>query len=159
MFLNDATVIELDDIGKKNPNVETLKDLAGAHNWLKGVYNSKPNNLDYDTAIKISESIDEMSVNILPDSIVSDAIDATHESLIHYIFVAWSKELGVVLSPDMIFYTIISEIKNFMIKNPKIFQTDGSNVNLKSLIVNSIFLFSLINSAIVVALSWSKSLK
>jgi hypothetical protein len=103
------------NVGKKDPSTKKMPELIGPHHWLISMINAKTESNQYkpfDTTI-IAES-----VRIFPDSIISDKIDATHCGLIQYIYHAWAKELGIVLKPDVFFYTIISEIKNWIINNP-----------------------------------------
>lgn len=56
----------------------------------------------------------------------------THSGLIYYLHYCWAKELGCVLRPDMIFYTILSEINREMIDFPdeynRILKEKKSNV-------------------------------
>lgn len=102
-----------------DPQVETISNLEGTHTWLKTIYVAKnPHSFDKE----IESSIDESSVKIYPDSIIPKKINITHEGLIHYVFAAWREEYGVVLSPDMLYFTIISEIKNHIIENPSKFR-------------------------------------
>jgi len=100
-----------------DPQVETLPNLYGTHTWLSAIFDAK-SKLDWRSADKISKSIDENSIKIMPDSIISSQMDATHKGLMQYIFSAWAQELGVVLKPDVFFYTVVSEIKNQIISNP-----------------------------------------
>ena len=99
-----------------------LPSLDGAHTWLQSMFYAK-SKLDYLTkTYDIEKSIDEKSIVILPDSIISDRMDATHQGLMQYVYHAWAKELGVVLKPDILFYTVISEIKNQIMKTPDKYQ-------------------------------------
>jgi hypothetical protein len=43
----------------------------------------------------------------------------THGGLIHYLHLCWAQEKGCELRPDMIFYTIISEMASEILKNPE----------------------------------------
>ena len=56
-----------------------------------------------------------LSSNIPPGSI-------THAGLIYYLHACWAKELGCVLRPDMIYFTVLSEIANFVLKTPQDFK-------------------------------------
>jgi hypothetical protein len=43
--------------------------------------------------------------------------DATHSGLIYYLHACWAKELGCVLRPDMIYYTVLAEIAKEVLDN------------------------------------------
>lgn len=110
-----SILFELDgQIGKQNPNEKSLYDASNPHQWLVSLMKAKR---CYDK--KLLESIGKDNLELLNGSIVSEQTSGTHNGLIQYIFCAWAKEIGVVLRPDMFFSTIISEIKNEIIKNSK----------------------------------------
>ena len=46
----------------------------------------------------------------------------THAGLIFYAHFCWAKELGMVLRPDLLWYTIISEITEYILKFPDYFR-------------------------------------
>lgn len=46
----------------------------------------------------------------------------THSGLIYYLHACWAKELGCVLRPDMIYFTILSEVASSVLDHPKDFQ-------------------------------------
>ena len=123
-LLKNGCVFDLGMIKLLDLNMEKTNIFKGAHTWLKNIFKIKR---DSDSGKKIKIIIDEKSINILPDSIISDKIDVTHGGLMDYVFNAWAKELGVVLTPDMFFYTIISELKDYIVSNPKEFQEMFTN--------------------------------
>jgi hypothetical protein len=101
------------NIGKKNPDVEKIPTFSGPHDWLASMYKAKNKK-----NLRLQETIAKNSIRILLDSVISDKMDATHCGMMQYIYHAWAKELGVVLKPDMLFYTILSELKNQIINYP-----------------------------------------
>lgn len=56
------------------------------------------------------KSITSESVETLK-SIMADKIDAAYAGLIHYVYYAWAKKLGIVLKPDVFFYTMHEILK------------------------------------------------
>lgn len=117
----DIRVFDLETIKLSDPGVEKIDTLRGVYTWLDKIYQLKQNTYDSSDK-KTNIIIDKTSINILPDSIISDKIDVTHGGLIDYVFNAWAKELGVVLSPDVLFFTVISEIKDYIVANSEKFQ-------------------------------------
>lgn len=61
--------------------------------------------------------------------------DITHSGLIYYLHACWAKELGCVMRPDMIYFTILSEIANSVIKRPKDFKSLFTDKNGKEDII------------------------
>jgi len=59
----------------------------------------------------------------------------THSGLIYYIHFCWAKELGCVLRPDMIFYTILSEISNQILDYPDEYHQLFTNKNEKQNVI------------------------
>ena len=110
-----------------DPGIETFENLNGPATWLRSIYNAKVNLFHRDNK-EMLDTIDESSVKLFEDSIVSSQMDATHEGLIQYVFEAWRKELGVVLGPDILYYTVITEIKNYISSNPQKFIGVISNI-------------------------------
>jgi hypothetical protein len=100
--------------GLPDPGIEKPSNFSGVHDWLKAMILAKS---DYNI-YSFCETIKSDSIQILDNNFVAKQIDATHQGLIQYMFHAWAKELGVVLKPDMFFFTIVSEIKNQILKNP-----------------------------------------
>ena len=139
---------------KNNPNIEKMDEYLGPHSWLKSLYidRSRQSLFSFDdieklekynqTRFKIDLSINESSVVVLSDSIVANTIDATHSGLIQYVFESWCRELGVVLTPDIIFYTIISEIKNaiscYPEKYQQLFASNNDPINDDNLTIDSL---------------------
>jgi ethanolamine utilization protein EutP (predicted NTPase) len=64
--------------------------------------------------------------------------------LIQYLFYVWAEELGCVIRPDMIFFTIMSEIKNHIVDHPEAFRSiftksqDKTTIILVNLTVESL---------------------
>ncbi|XWV25634.1 hypothetical protein QJ856_gp0119 [Tupanvirus deep ocean] len=115
--LNNAVVFNFDSaVGKPDPKQESLADLQGVHTWLASMFSAKCK--DYNLR-GLSKTIKPDSVVLLDNSVISNKMDATHQGIMQYVFHAWAKELGVVLKPDMFFFTIVSEIKNQIINNPQ----------------------------------------
>ena len=46
----------------------------------------------------------------------------THAGLIYYAHFCWAKELGMVIRPDMLWYTIISDLTECILKFPSYFR-------------------------------------
>ena len=53
----------------------------------------------------------------------SDTSSHTHAGLIHYFHYCWAKEYGCVLRPDMIWYTIVSNFVELVLKFPEKFRS------------------------------------
>lgn len=146
-----SLIFELENnIGILDPKQEKLPNLEGAHTWLSSIFSAKNKEksnpdgsrtiLSFDAPpVQPTDSgrsirygspvtkkhippINKDSVVILDDGLISSQMDATHQGLMQYLFSAWAKELGVVLKPDIIFYTIISEIKNEIINDPETYR-------------------------------------
>lgn len=58
---------------------------------------------------------------ILESNLPNNAL--THAGLIYYLHACWAKELGCILRPDMIYFTILSEIASCILKRPKEYQS------------------------------------
>jgi hypothetical protein len=59
----------------------------------------------------------------------------THSGLIYYLHACWAKELGCVLRPDMIYFTVLSEIAGHILKHPNDFKSLFTNKNGKEDII------------------------
>lgn len=46
----------------------------------------------------------------------------THGGLLQYAHYCWAKEMGMVLRPDMLWYTIVSEFSQQVLKNPDVYK-------------------------------------
>jgi hypothetical protein len=68
-------------------------------------------------------------VRLLNTGIPSNSV--THSGLIYYLHACWAKELGCVLRPDMVYYTIVSEIATYVVDNPEKFRSLFSNSKSK----------------------------
>src|ERR1700722_17373698 len=102
LSLNNSVVFEFENTkGKPDPKVEKLPNLPGPHTWLASMFRAKCNYRQQDLA----KTFKEGNVVLLPDSTISDRMDATHQGIMQYMFHAWARELGVVLKPDMFFFT------------------------------------------------------
>ena len=120
--LNNGVAFIFDEnIGLPDPKVESVAILNGPHDWLKAMFKAK-SKLHYKPIAEICKTIDPESVQIFADSIISNKMEYTHPGFIQYVFTAWVNELGVVLKPDVLFYTIISEIKDAIINKPDNFK-------------------------------------
>lgn len=110
--LSEAIIFELQDgIGLSDPKEESLHKYKEVNDWLKTMVYARSKFPNFTISTKDS-------LRILDDTIMSDKMDATHAGLIQYIYNAWARELGVVLKPDIFFYTIISELKEKIIDDP-----------------------------------------
>lgn len=129
----ETKIFKLGNTGKPNPNVEKVRIVEGVHQWLENIFNIKKK--DWRTK---NLSLDKESVVLLPESILPDQMNYTHQGLIQYIFLCWAKEFGVVLKPDMFFFAVLSEIKNFIVDNPEPFRIlfTTSKEKIKIVIVN-----------------------
>ena len=56
----------------------------------------------------------------------------THSGLIYYLHACWAKELGCVLRPDMIYFTILSELASCVLKRPQDFKSLFTAANGKT---------------------------
>jgi len=73
-------------------------------------------------AIDVVNKLTMDSFLLLNTSIITPKTDHIFGGLIHYVYTCWAKDRGVILTPDMIFFTIVSELKEFALSNPKKFQ-------------------------------------
>ena len=55
----------------------------------------------------------------------------THTGLVYYFHLCWSQEVGACLRPDMLWFTIVSEIAYMVNKNPKDFRQLFTNTKEK----------------------------
>lgn len=116
MDLSNGVTFQFNNIGLENPmRTRTNKNIK-SEDFLKIMLQSKSKNFDNGYLIK---EINSETVQILDNSIMSEKTDATHCGLMQYIYYAWANELGVVLKPDVFFYTIISEIRDQIVCNPE----------------------------------------
>jgi hypothetical protein len=58
---------------------------------------------------------EKIVANTVPEP--SDTIK-THKNYLHYLTLAWSNHFSVVLSPDIIFFTILCEIADEILSDP-----------------------------------------
>jgi hypothetical protein len=91
-------------------------------------------------------TFDATTLKMLDNNIISDTIDHTHAGYIQYIFVAWAHGLGIVLKPEFIFYTIISEIKNFSLHNNKFHELFATKMEKNEIEMVNFTLDKLINT-------------
>ena len=69
---------------------------------------------------------------LFPDLVKPKIIESTvpepsprqylHRNLMHYLMLAWTNHFSVVLSPDMLFYTILAEISDEILTHPDIYR-------------------------------------
>ena len=59
----------------------------------------------------------------------------THSGLIYYLHACWAKELGCVVRPDMIYFTVLSEIASCVLKRPNDFKSLFTSKNGKENII------------------------
>ena len=73
---------------------------------------------------EISSNFKALFPLINPEKIISSTVPEpsdtirTHKNYIHYLTLAWSNHFSVVLSPDIIFFTILCEIADEILSNP-----------------------------------------
>jgi hypothetical protein len=127
----------LNDLGHQDPHIERMVDLSQPHNWLQKLLTDNRNKYDrlHRKKLGIFFNINQSSLEVMPDSKISDQIDMVHVGLIHYVYTAWAREQGIVLTPDILFYTIICEIKNYIKTNPNDFRDLFTNKSDKQQIV------------------------
>jgi hypothetical protein len=94
------------DSNKKNPSkVFTMDSLE---NWVSGFV--KTGWRSSETSTPIAESYKELDRNFTSK--------ITHAGFIHYLHLCWAKEIGCELRPDMLYYTIISELASEILEHP-----------------------------------------
>ena len=71
------------------------------------------------------KSVPQEHFKLIDKNYDSDKI--THSGLIYYLHACWAKELGCVLRPDMIYYTILSELTGQILKSPNTYKHLFSN--------------------------------
>lgn len=70
---------------------------------------------------------------------MTNHIDSTilyHQNYMHYLMLAWTNHFSVILSPDIVFYTILCELSDFIKRNTETFNylftsTNSNNNNNK----------------------------
>ncbi|CAI2358647.1 Domain of unknown function (DUF4419)-containing protein [uncultured virus] len=81
--------------------------------------------------IKIVNSLTSDHFSLSNDSIISLKSSYSHQGLMQTVFIAWANECKFQLSPDMLFYTIISEIASQIRQHAQeyksIFTSNSSN--------------------------------
>lgn len=88
-------------------------DLNQPENWIKSFAPVR----HWDS----SKNIDRKDFKLLQKNFPDN--QTTHSGLIYYLHLCWAKELGCVLRPDMIYYTILSEIARTVVDHPSTFRS------------------------------------
>jgi len=110
-------------INQPDPHIENTATIPDAGTWLKSMFTAKyqhfihQNDNRYEKLKKIASTIDTESLRLMPNESILNKSNYTHQGLIQYVYTAWAHELGVILKPEFFFFTIVSEIKNFSMKN------------------------------------------
>lgn len=133
----NVRIFDLNFKGEPDPG-SGIKHEITQHHGLRLLFDSRKK------INKLIHPIDENSIIMLDHSSIPEKTHFTHSGLIQYIYIAWARELGVVLSPDMLFFTIISEIRSDIIGNPKIYrelftyESEKKDIVLTSLTIESL---------------------
>lgn len=147
-----SKIFDLNFNKKKDPGYGLEPDIGSErninpHNCLKTMLKSRTKDLyKNEKLFKILNSIDKNSIVLLSDNQIPKKTQMTHSGLIQYIYIAWAKELGVILSPDMLFFTIISEFQCEIFHNPETYRklfTDSQTK--KMIIINALTVDSLMS--------------
>ena len=99
-----SKVIQLDSIKKGN--------ISGDHIFLENTkqwVNSFSDHLD-------SEDFEEL------DQTNGSNVKFTHTGLVYYLHLCWSQEVGVCLRPDMLWFTVVSELADMVNGSPNDFK-------------------------------------
>jgi hypothetical protein len=95
------------DPNKENPS--NIISMDSMQNWVSTFIKSNPwSQMD--------------SVNDYKEIRRNFTSKITHAGFIHYLHLCWAKELGCELRPDIIYYTIISELASEILKDPENYQ-------------------------------------
>lgn len=114
----------LKDDKEFNELMESTKKISNTENLNKSVVDS----VYYDKLSKTNAEMKRKFLLIetkLLDQVLKEESHSyknqqhTHSGFAYYLYYAWSKELGICLRPDMIFYTILCETVSFIMKNQK----------------------------------------
>lgn len=96
-------VLQTPDSTSKNPS--TVATMDSIEDWVSSFIKRSWN--DRDTTSGFTEIKRNFSSKI------------THAGLIHYLHLCWAQEKGCELRPDMLYYTVISEIASEILANPE----------------------------------------
>lgn len=136
----------LNDPAKKSKHITTNSleiENLGYHNdiWLDQATRKKNTSFsDNKWVKKMIPSTSDIASNIETSDYteISSTInknDYTHTGLIQYLAIAWAKEKGIVLRPDMLHHQITCEIASHIIKNPYMYKELYTNSNDKTEII------------------------
>lgn len=102
--------------------------IDGKNDWIKYIvpekyYQQFASRSDYKYLYEFNNKIRDIKKNINIDSKIKEIYksydsDITHAGLIYYLNYCWTQELGASLRPDILFYTIVSEIAREIVNNP-----------------------------------------
>lgn len=110
----------LEEIKKASAELDTNSE-QNNNNTLGSIYYS---NLSK-TNKKFGEKFKQLE-NKLLDQVLHEVSHSyntkrhTHSGFVHYLYYAWSNEMGICLRPDVIFYTIVCETIEYLRKNKNI---------------------------------------
>lgn len=100
---------ELHPIAKEKVNPSPVATMDSLKNWVSSFIKVPWNEQRNQTPL--SDRYKEISRNFTSD--------ITHAGFIHYLHLCWAKELGCELRPDILYYTIISELAAEILANPE----------------------------------------
>lgn len=129
---------------KPNPNkedIDTAPRPIEPSNWVIAILwelirnNRRTTGAQAAADIKLMDSLTADHFSISNDSIIASRSSYSHQGLMQAVFIAWANECKFQLSPDMLFYTVISEIASQISKHAQeyksIFTSNSSNGKTK----------------------------
>ena len=135
---NNSELVEetkFDPFIKPNDKAFKLTDHKGLDlqkDWVKFVVPDKyfyelvsrkdfENDWEYNYAVKKNKKKLNMNDKII-EKFKSYENKVTHTGLIYYLNYCWAKEIGASVRPDMIWYTVVSEVARQVVENPDTFK-------------------------------------
>jgi hypothetical protein len=97
--------------------------------WVENFY---PNKIEYN---KINRPWKNLTQHKFKEILRNFESKNTHTGLIYYYHYCWAKELGAVLRPDILWYTIISELTRHILIKPENFRHLFTNSDEKQSIL------------------------
>jgi len=118
--MSQSKIIKLDQSLDKNQNHGLFMTMSSASDWVgsfieKDLFSSKSKPLN--------EVCEEVNRNFTSN--------ITHAGFIHYLHLCWATEVGCELRPDMIWYTVVSELASLVLSNPERFKNLFNNETIK----------------------------
>ena len=123
----DSTVkrFELNNVDHSKQNPQPVSTLDSLKNWVESFAKTDMFSfakVDYNTQFK------ELNRNFTSE--------ITHGGFIHYLHLCWAREMGCEIRPDMVYYTIISELASNILSKPESYKYLFTNAQEKETIIS-----------------------